>query len=107
MRLLHFFRLLNKKTNGLFAITSITLIIFGVNIIIALYGYGILHNHEGEPLFEFLLLSTALHGFTIGAIWVVWYFIYHRFRPFIRVTIIPLWKEDGKQTKQFGGKVKF
>lgn len=110
MRLFNFFKLLNKKTNGHFAITTSLLILFTLNILMTVYGYGLLENNPNNPYAVFLLLSTVIHFTALTAMWGVGALIYYRFLPFITETVMPLWEESATETKtaiQSGGKVKF
>ena len=109
MRLLNFFKLLNKKTDGHFAIISILTISFILNIVITVNGYGIIEYEIDKPYSIYLLLTTILHGFVLLMIWMVGTVVYYRFILFIKNTVIPLWEEaaDERPTQKPGGKIKF
>jgi len=108
MRLLNFFKLLNKKTDGHFAITIMATVVFIINIVATIYGYGMLENNVEKPFVIYLLLSTVVHGFVLLMLWMVGAIVHYKFIPFIKDTVVPLWEEaDERPTQKSGGKVKF
>jgi len=110
MRLLHFFKLLNKKTKGDFTVTVIVLLLFTVNIFISVYDYGLLENNPDKPYVIYLLVSTVIHFFVVLGVWLIGSTGYYWLFPFITDTIIPLWEEAGENSpasSKPGGKVSF
>ena len=108
MRLLNFFKLLNKKTNGHFGIIIAIIVLIALSITITVFGYGLLENNPDKPYAIFLFLSTLIHSVVVMLVLGAWILFQHRVMPFWKEIIIPLWEEaDNNPTQKSGGKVKF